>query len=318
MAEWIEIKRIELHEDLQPREKISERAVEEYKRLIDESDDQEEWPFRDPVTVFRVGGALFLTSGWTRLEAMREAGGKSVYADVVDGDLINAVEDACGSNADHGYRRNASDMRRAVEIMLRYCSDESEPWSDRRVAQACKVSHTYVNRIRKQLETDAAIKPTRSVKGTDGKIRKKVKPKPETKEPASKKSESKPEIEPTATTVDQQPEAEPLAQLGPCPVCNSDAWSLHDDGYECSRCGQPHGEPAGDIEEHDEEYTPSGESDRYEAADPPVSYKVPASAHKRATKSLATLTRAIQQCELSHLDMHLRVIHDNLNMCKPE
>jgi len=37
-----------------------------------------------------------------------------------------------------------------------------------------------------------------------------------------------------------------VPDLGRCPVCSAEKWTETDDGVVCSRCNQPHGEPAGD------------------------------------------------------------------------
>jgi hypothetical protein len=63
--------------------------------------------------------------------------------------VIDAIIAACGENADHGLRRTNEDKRRAVERLLG--DPEWIKWSDRKIADVCRVSHPFVGTVRKEL-----------------------------------------------------------------------------------------------------------------------------------------------------------------------
>lgn len=324
-ASWVEISKIELHQDLQPRVERPAGAVEEYAELIQnqrEVDQDHPWPFNEPVILYSVGGAKFLTSGWTRLEAAKHVGLKCVYAEVRKGEWLDAVTHACGANADHGYRRTTKDKRRAVEILLRNVSSEDQSWSDQRVADECRVSPGFVSSIRSVLEQTGSVaaSPVRVDKRGSKRAAKKPEAKTETK-PARKPrtagdivlGRNQPRDEPS------EPESsEPenvYADLGECPVCNAlNQWILCDDGYECDKCGHPHGvEPGVSGDEEEWEDVPEG------SGTATATRTVSAKQLKKAKTALGTLTRSTTAIGLEHeLESYLRAIHDQLALCEPD
>lgn len=310
--EWLRIEEIELHRDLQPRVEVPPGAIKEYAELVTqqiEKNPEDPWPFREPVTVIEVGGAKFLTSGWTRLEATKEAGQGVVWAEVRKGKWIDAVVSACSANADHGYRRTHKDKRRAVEILLRHVTEEGESWSDTRIAEECLVSVPLVANVREALEQAGEIAQSEKRIGSNGKqytapkVRKSVKPKPEAVEPPKER---------TATLED-------------CPVCGVNEWLMTDSGYECNSCGHPHGEPAGlsgdeewrqsDWQRVDTDYVEADAVDTDTVdTDTVVRTVVKKQTLERAKKSLATLTKALGEMQLG-FESDLRAIHDRLQQC---
>ncbi len=50
---------------------------------------------------------------------------------------------------------------------------------------------------------------------------------------------------------DETPPADdvPFEDYGKCPNCAGEKWTVTDDGTVCAKCGHPHGEPAGDVDE---------------------------------------------------------------------
>ena len=98
-----------------------------------------------------------LWDGFHRYEAMRkEYDAFCVQIEVEVTDERETFDDAArcarllaaGANAEHGLKRTNEDKRNAVEMLL----DDPEwcEWSDRQIAKAAKVSHTYVANIRKE------------------------------------------------------------------------------------------------------------------------------------------------------------------------
>jgi hypothetical protein len=73
----------------------------------------------------------------------------SITANVHEGGKREAILHAVGANETHGLRRTNADRRQAVLLMLD--DPEWRQWSDRDLASRCMVSHTFVNRIRQEM-----------------------------------------------------------------------------------------------------------------------------------------------------------------------
>lgn len=147
----------------QAREHLVEAVVCEY---LDALVDEVELP---PIRVLRdATGAHRLWDGWHRLEAHRRRGRAQIRAIVEDGDERATVLAAVGANAEHGLRRSDADKRRAVTILLE--DPEWRTWSDRAIADRCRVHHSFVGRVRRDLEaaTGAGASPER--RGRDGRL----------------------------------------------------------------------------------------------------------------------------------------------------
>lgn len=118
-----------------------------------------------PVVVFYDGTDHWLADGFHRLDAHRQIGRETIEAIVHQGTVRDAQLASFGANHAHGQRRSPGDKRRAVETMLR--DPEWQTWSDRVIAERCKVSHTFVSKVR--AETTGNVASSR--KGRDGKTR---------------------------------------------------------------------------------------------------------------------------------------------------
>lgn len=129
----------------QARAKMSEETVQTYADALKEG---VEFP---PVVVFHDGKDYWLADGFNRYYAYKSIGRNEIPADVQRGNILDAKLYACGANATHGQPRTNADKRNAVLMVL------SEPawkgFSAREVAQHCSVAHTFVNNIKKSLET---------------------------------------------------------------------------------------------------------------------------------------------------------------------
>jgi len=138
----------------QPRERIDMATVTEYAEAIKAGADL------PPVIVFHDGADNWLADGFHRWHGHKQADKASILADVRAGSLLDAKLFAVGANGAHGLRRTNEDKRRAVQMVL----DEPawKDWSDRNVAEACGVSHTFVAQIRRPAAPPAdAKKPAR-------------------------------------------------------------------------------------------------------------------------------------------------------------
>jgi N6-adenosine-specific RNA methylase IME4 len=104
----------------------------------------------------------WLADGFHRFAAAQANGANDILCDVRDGGRRDAILYSVGANATHGLHRTREDKRRAVRTLLE--DPEWVVWSDRAIAEACKVSHEFVRQLR-------AASPTANVAvrtGLDG------------------------------------------------------------------------------------------------------------------------------------------------------
>jgi len=143
----LQIKDIRLDRALQPRTHMNEDIIAEYSELIA---DGAEFP---PVTVYFDSVYYWLADGYHRYFAHKSAAQTEIECEVVNGTRRDAILFSSGVN-EHGLRRTNEDRRKAVMNLL----DDMEwsEWSDRKIADICKVSHVTVGRVRKSLQIPKA------------------------------------------------------------------------------------------------------------------------------------------------------------------
>lgn len=132
----------------QSRAQIDREVVAEYAEAVENGAD---FP---PLVVFFDGATYWLADGFHRYEAYSRARRFDVPADVRQGTQRDAILYSVGANASHGLRRTRDDKRRAVLTLLN--DPEWGAWSDREVAKACAVSHTFVAERRRDLTGNVA------------------------------------------------------------------------------------------------------------------------------------------------------------------
>jgi len=121
----------------QARAELIQEKITEYAERIETM---------TPIVVYYDGTSYWLADGFHRVAAAEEARVDAIEAEVRQGSLRDAIFHSLGANANHGIPRSIADKRRAVERML--ADEEWATWSDRRVAETCQVSHTFVANIR--------------------------------------------------------------------------------------------------------------------------------------------------------------------------
>lgn len=167
----LNINAIRIDGGTQSRVEISMEAVSEYAEAIK---DGIEFP---AVVVFHDGADHWLADGFHRYHAHKQAGKASILAEVRSGTVRDAILHSLGANASHGLRRTNADKRKAVAAML--ADTEWASWSDRKIADACGVSHPFVANLRKppevvtvttpkakKVESDSTPKPEKKPKRT--------------------------------------------------------------------------------------------------------------------------------------------------------
>ena len=122
----------------QPRVRIDPAVVHEYAERMKAGD---RFP---PVTVYFDGTDHWLSDGFHRLDAAREAGLRTVQAEVWEGTRDDAFWMSLGANQTHGLRRSNEDKVRAVKAALAARPD----LSDSAIAEHVGVSHTMVAKYR--------------------------------------------------------------------------------------------------------------------------------------------------------------------------
>ncbi len=139
-AASISVGKIRTDGGTQPRAELSAETIAEYREAMAAGS---AFP---PVVVFYDGTDHWLADGFHRLEATKATGAKEIAADVRQGTQRDAVLFSAGANAAHGLRRTNADKRRAVERLL--ADKEWSKWSDRKIAEACGVTHPFVGKLR--------------------------------------------------------------------------------------------------------------------------------------------------------------------------
>lgn len=95
--------------------------------------------------------AYWLSEGFHRFAAAREAELETIACEIRPGSLRDAILHSAGANATHGLRRSNADKRRAVLILIE--DEEWSKWSDREISRQCAVSHEFVRKLRPDLST---------------------------------------------------------------------------------------------------------------------------------------------------------------------
>ena len=142
-AKYLNIGTIMLHEKLQSRVCINQEMVDEYAECMEKGD---EFP---PVSVYFDGVNYMLVDGYHRYHATRKTGKAGIECIVTHGTFHEAFLASLKANSKHGMRRTNEDRRKAVVQAL---EDEFlAGWSDRKIAEACDVSHPFVAKVRASL-----------------------------------------------------------------------------------------------------------------------------------------------------------------------
>lgn len=165
------LEQIRLDGGTQPREAIDEALVAEYaERMVCDDRgfviDPEGVDWHKIVVFEDDDGELWLADGFHRTHAAKKAGLEKFQADFREGSQRDAIEHSFGVNANHGKRRTNADKRRVVERAL------GDPiwvtWADARLARLCKVSRTFVTRVRQELEDSGDLEFQEVVYRADG------------------------------------------------------------------------------------------------------------------------------------------------------
>jgi hypothetical protein len=146
----INIEKIRIDGDTQSRTSIHEKTVQEYTEVLL---DGKKMP---PVKLFHDGVDWWLADGFHRYFAHKRAKINELDCDITKGTKRDAKIYSLGANHDHGLPRSHEDKRKSVMT----CLDDIElcDLPERKIATICNVSHTLVQRIKKELDLKKDIK----------------------------------------------------------------------------------------------------------------------------------------------------------------
>ena len=211
--------------------------TDDYEVLIRK--DKKTWPF-PPLKCVQVDKDLLLVEGFTRWEAAQSAGRKTVPVVVLEGTREDAIREACGANAEHGFRRTQADKVKAMESA--YAEITTSPT---KIAQVCKVSRTTATIF------------CNGKKGTGKQSHNPTKP----TKPKAKDSPQGAQNAPESTKEPSEAPNPPGLDYGACAVCGADQWEETDGGVECVVCKHDPTEAPG-TEEGKEDAEPVSPEDQ--------------------------------------------------------
>jgi ParB-like chromosome segregation protein Spo0J len=137
----LNINSIRIDGGTQSRVEINNETVSDYAEAVKVGI---EFP---PVVVFHDGADNWLADGFHRFHAHKHAGKASIAADILQGSVRDAILYSLAANGTHGLRRSNADKRKSVQTLL--TDPEWSEWSDRKIADACGVTHPFVANLRR-------------------------------------------------------------------------------------------------------------------------------------------------------------------------
>ena len=145
---------------MQSREKLSEKKIKEYAKLMGEG---VKFP---PIQVFKEGDKYILADGFHRLHAMESNGVTSYTVEVFPGGAKEALFHSLGANSKHGLTRTNADKKKAVDTLLSH--PDFSLYSDRDIARHLSVSNVMVSKHRKKLKRSLGEETEDTGKGSKG------------------------------------------------------------------------------------------------------------------------------------------------------
>jgi vacuolar-type H+-ATPase subunit I/STV1 len=147
----INIEKIRIDGDTQSRTAIHEKTVQDYTEVLLDGNKM------PPIKLFHDGLDWWLADGFHRYFAHKRAKINEIECDITKGTKRDAKIYSLGANHDHGLPRTNEDKRKSVMTCLE--DIEMCDLKEREVARICNVSHTLVQRIKKELDLKKEIKP---------------------------------------------------------------------------------------------------------------------------------------------------------------
>lgn len=140
----LKLDKLVIDKGTQTRDEIDQKTVTEYAEALLNKE------ILPPVVVFHDGINYYLADGFHRYFAHKQVKATEIAVEITSGTLRNAVEFAIGTNDKHGLKRSVKDKRKAV--LIAFDDVEWGSLTNREIAKLCRVSHTFVNSIKEELE----------------------------------------------------------------------------------------------------------------------------------------------------------------------
>jgi len=121
----------------------SPETIEEYAAAMKRGD---KFP---AIVVFRDATGIYLADGYHRLSAEVYLGRKEIRAEIYSGTKRDAILYSLKANRTHGLRMTNADKRCSTLVLLE--DEEWKKWTDRKIAEHCGVSHTFVSNLKKEI-----------------------------------------------------------------------------------------------------------------------------------------------------------------------
>lgn len=115
----INLSRITLDQEIQPRTQIDETVIAEYSEAMQMG------AIFPPVTVLYDGSKYWLADGFHRVKAKKRIGGRKILAEIRLGSRRDAILFSVGANARHGLQRTNTDKLCLCEKF--FCDSENTP-----------------------------------------------------------------------------------------------------------------------------------------------------------------------------------------------
>jgi len=152
----LELDKIRLDGDTQPREKILNDWVNHLTELLRDGKELK------PVTVFFDGKHYWLADGFHRYHAHNNAGFKDINVDLVTASKRKAWVFSLGANNDHGMPPTPKEIRHNIRRALE--DIELSTKTSRELADICKCSYVTVTRVKKEIELEKSAQPPKPEK----------------------------------------------------------------------------------------------------------------------------------------------------------
>ena len=157
----LQLNKIRLDGETQPRAGIDTALVGEYEMAMEAG--YADFP---PAIVFYDGADYWLADGFHRWHAQKKRGVTSLYCEIHNGTVDDARWYSYAANQAHGQRRTNADKQKAVKAALLH--PKGAGMSDNQIAEHVGVSHTFVGKLRKEMEESGPLATVASRTGRDG------------------------------------------------------------------------------------------------------------------------------------------------------
>lgn len=155
----LQIEKIRIDGNTQPRAEINEKVVEEYASLLSEK------VLMPPVIVYFDSKEYWLADGFHRYFSHKRLGYKEISVDIREGTLRDAQLFSKGAHNGRGLSHNAKDYQYIVLSMVN--DKEWGQWSNRAIAKHVGISVMTVGRIKKKADVQQSPKKKTIRKGKE-------------------------------------------------------------------------------------------------------------------------------------------------------